>query len=68
MCIDQLQPEDRDKYRNLLAKILIKHQEPDGCWWDYTLYNYYKQYGTAYALMAMQRCLPTDDTENGEEQ
>ena len=56
--IDQLQPEDRNTYRNLLAKILIKHQEPDGCWWDYTLYNYYKQYGTAYALMSMQRCLP----------
>lgn len=58
LCIDQLQPEDRDTYRNLLAKILIKHQEPDGCWWDYTLFNYYKQYGTAYALMSMKRCMP----------
>lgn len=61
MCIDQLQPEDRDTYRNLLAKILIKHQEPDGCWWDYTLYNYYKQYGTAFALMSMQRCIPESE-------
>ena len=61
MCIDQLKPEDQPTYRNLLAKILIKHQEPDGCWWDYTLFNYYKQYGTAYALMSMQRCLPTDE-------
>lgn len=61
LCIDQLQPEDRDTYRNLLAKILIKHQEPDGCWWDYTLYNYYKQYGTAYALMSMQRCIPQSE-------
>lgn len=58
MCIDQLQPEDQNTYRKLLAKILIKHQEPDGCWWDYTLYNYYKQYGTSFALMSMQRCLP----------
>ncbi len=58
LCIDQLQPADRDTYRNLLARILIQHQEPDGCWWDYTLYNYYKQYGTAFALMSMQRCLP----------
>lgn len=58
LCIDQLQPEDRDEYRNLLAKILIKHQEPDGSWWDYTLYSYHKQYGTAYAVMSMQRCLP----------
>lgn len=63
LCIDQLQPEDRDTYRNLLAKILIRHQEPDGSWWDYTLYNYYKQYGTAYALMSMQRCLPESERE-----
>ena len=61
MCIDQLQPEDRDTYRNLLAKILIQHQEPDGSWWDYTLYNYYKQYGTAFAIMSMQRCLPESE-------
>ena len=64
LCIDQLPPEDRDTYRNLLAKILIKHQEPDGCWWDYTLYNYYKQYGTAYALMSMQRCLPSSERKS----
>lgn len=63
LCIDQLQPKDRDEYRNLLAKILIKHQEPDGSWWDYTLYNYYKQYGTAYALMSMQRCLPESEQQ-----
>ena len=68
MCIDQLQPEDRDTYRNLLAKILIKHQEPDGCWWDYTLYNYYKQYGTAYALMSMQRCLPESELKKDAKQ
>jgi hypothetical protein len=67
MCIDQLQPEDQPTYRNLLAKILIRHQEPDGCWWDYTLYNYYKQYGTAFALMSMQRCLPTNESKETEE-
>jgi hypothetical protein len=58
LTIEQLPVEDRNTYRNLLAKILIRHQEPDGCWWDYTLYNYYKQYGTAYALISLQRCLP----------
>ncbi len=57
MCIDQLQPEDRAEYREMLAKILIQHQEPNGCWWDYTLYSYHQQYGTAYAIMSMQRCL-----------
>jgi hypothetical protein len=65
-CIDQLQPEDRAEYRNLLAKILIQHQEPDGSWWDYTIYNYYKQYGTAYAIMSMQRCLPDSDLPQSE--
>ena len=57
LCIDQLQPEDRAEYQAMLSKLLIKHQEPNGCWWDYTLYNYHKEYGTAFALMSMQRCL-----------
>lgn len=61
LTIDQLKPEDRDEYRNLLASIIIKHQEPNGCWWDYTLYNYHRQYGTAFALMTMQRCIPEDE-------
>ena len=60
LCIDQLQPEDRAEYQAMLAKILIKHQEPNGCWWDYTLYSYYKEYGTAFALMSMQRCLEAE--------
>ncbi len=64
LCIDQLKPEDRDEYRNLLADILSRHQEPDGSWWDYTLYNYYKQYGTAFALMSLQRCLPEKKPES----
>jgi hypothetical protein len=61
MTIDQLKPEDRDEYRNLLASVIIKHQEPNGCWWDYTLYSYHQQYGTAFALMTMQRCLPESE-------
>lgn len=63
LCIDQLQPEDRAEYRAMLSKILIKHQEPNGCWWDYTLYSYHQQYGTAFALMSMQRCLESKDKE-----
>ena len=61
LTIDQLKPEDRDEYRNLLASIIIKHQEPNGCWWDYTLYSYHRQYGTAFAMMTMQRCIPEDE-------
>jgi hypothetical protein len=63
LTIDELKPEDRDEYRNLLAKIIIKQQEPNGCWWDYTLYSYHQQYGTAFAMMTMQRCIPDDELE-----
>ena len=63
LTIDQLRPEDRDEYRKLLASIIIKHQEPNGCWWDYTLYSYHQQYGTAFALMTMQRCLPEESSQ-----
>jgi hypothetical protein len=31
-------------------------QEKDGSWWDFPLYNYHQQYGTAFALMALKRC------------
>ena len=65
LCIDELQPADRAEYRAMLSKILLKHQEPNGCWWDYTLYSYHQQYGTAYSLMAMQRCLPDKAEEPG---
>lgn len=58
LCIDQLKPEDRPEYQQMLAKIITRHQEKNGCWWDYTLYNYHQQYGTGYALMTLQRCLP----------
>lgn len=68
LTIDQLKPEDRDEYRNLLASIIIKHQEPNGCWWDYTLYNYHRQYGTAFALMTMQRCIPEAERRQIEQQ
>jgi hypothetical protein len=61
LCIDQLQPEDRAAYQQMLSEILSKYQEPNGCWWDYTLYSYHQQYGTAFAIMAMQRCLPTEE-------
>ena len=40
-----------------LALILMKLQEKEGDWWDYPLYDYHRQYGTAMAVMALQRCL-----------
>ncbi len=41
-------------YQDHLARILLSHQERDGSWWDYPLYNYHQQYGTAFALMSLE--------------
>ena len=54
--IPVLPDADRDFYRNHLALILMKLQERDGSWWDYPLYNYHQQYGTAFALMSLHQC------------
>ncbi len=54
--IEQLPPEKRPFYQDHLARILIDIQDADGSWWDYPLYNYHQQYGTAYAIMSLHRC------------
>jgi hypothetical protein len=56
LCIEQLQPDDRPFYQDHLATVLLRLQEKDGSWWDFPLYNYHQQYGTAFALMALKRC------------
>jgi hypothetical protein len=56
LCIDQLEPGERDYYRNHMAKILLPLQEKDGSWWDYILYDYHQQYGTALTVMSLIRC------------
>ncbi|GEM_PF-113692 len=57
-CIELLPAEKRPRYQKQLAGILIRLQERDGSWWDYPLYDYHQQYGTAFALMSLIRCLP----------
>ncbi len=54
--IEQLPPERRPFYQDHLARIVIDVQDADGSWWDYPLYNYHQQYGTAYAIMTLHRC------------
>ncbi len=55
-CIEQLPPEARPRYQDYLAHVLVPLQEPDGSWWDFPLYDYHQQYGTAFALMSLVRC------------
>lgn len=56
LCTELLPASDRPFYQDHLARILISHQERDGSWWDYPLYNYHQQYGTAFALLSLQHC------------
>jgi len=56
-----LLPEDeRPYYQDYLAHVLLPHQEKDGSWWDFPLFNYHQQYGTAFAVMALNACLHAD--------
>ena len=61
LCLDELPPQPSEvPIKPLLAKLMLDRQEKDGSWWDYPLYDYHQPYGTAFALMTLQRCLPTD--------
>ncbi len=60
LCIEQLPPAERPPYRDQLAHILMRVQDKDGSWWDFPLYDYHQQYGTAFALMSLGRCRQTE--------
>ena len=56
LCIDLLPAAERPYFQDHLAHILLPLQEKDGSWWDFPLYNYHQQYGTAMAVMTLLRC------------
>lgn len=58
LCVEFLSLTEREPYQGRLARLMIDRQEKTGCWWDYPLYDYHRQYGTAFALMTLKRCLP----------
>ena len=62
LCAELLPPERAADYRRDLARIIVPLQEKDGSWWDYPLYNYHQPWGTAFALMTLQRCLPVQSS------
>jgi len=39
-----------------LSDVIRSHQEPDGSWWDYPMWDYHKPYGTAFAIMTLVEC------------
>lgn len=56
--LDLLPDDEVAPYQAMLARLIIDHQQPNGAWWDYPLYDYHRQYGTAYSIMVLVRCLP----------
>ena len=54
-CIEQLPEKDRPPFQDHLAHVLLRLQEKDGSWWDFPMYDYHQQYGTAFALMSLHR-------------
>ena len=55
-CIELLPEADRPPFQDQLAHVLLALQEKDGSWWDFPMYDYHQQYGTAFALMSLGRC------------
>ena len=58
LSLETLPESDRPPYQSMLAELMLTRQEKDGSWWDYPLYDYHQPYGTAFALMTLNRCLP----------
>ena len=58
-CIEILPEGERPPFQDHLAYILLRLQEKDGSWWDFPMYNYHQEYGTAFALMSLHRTRKT---------
>lgn len=54
--LDKLGQPGKDQFGQPLADAVLSHQEPDGSWWDYAMWDYHKPYGTAFAVMTLLRC------------
>jgi len=54
--LDALEPSERGKYKTFIVDNVLPHQEEDGSWWDYPMWDYHKPYGTSFAIMTLLRC------------
>lgn len=55
--IDLLPPEARARFAPKLQEKLLEIQEPEGSFWDFHISDYTRSYGTAFAVLALQRTL-----------
>ncbi|MHC4986280.1 MAG: prenyltransferase/squalene oxidase repeat-containing protein [Planctomycetota bacterium] len=61
LAMEHLTQADQAPLQQGLAGIVLPKQEPDGSWFDFVLFDYGKLYGTGYAMMTLQRCLPSQE-------
>jgi len=54
--LESLTDEQMKEYGPKIADCVLPHQEEDGSWWDYPMWDYHKPYGTAFAIMTLLRC------------
>ena len=54
--LEALPESERQHYARQIASGVAPHQEPDGSWWDFAMWDYHKPYGTAFAVMTLLRC------------
>jgi len=51
-----LDDADKAKYAPHILAGILPHQESDGSWWDFPMWDFHKPYGTAFAIMTLLRC------------
>lgn len=56
LCLAEIPAAERPELKTHLARLMLDRQEKNGSWFDYELYDYHDQYGTAFALMTLHRC------------
>ncbi|MHC4834242.1 MAG: prenyltransferase/squalene oxidase repeat-containing protein [Planctomycetota bacterium] len=49
----------RRELNDWMLEVIVGVQNPDGSWLDFPMYGYGKPYGTAFALLTLERCLAT---------
>jgi hypothetical protein len=54
--LSRVTPEEAKKFGTQLSDTIRPHQEEDGSWWDFGMWDFHKPYGTAFALMILKRC------------
>lgn len=65
LCIEQLPESERGPFQDQMAYLLLRRQEKDGSWWDFPMFDYHQQYGTAFALMTLSRTRKAAGTPAG---